>query len=429
MIEEIIAAAIFVLCLAVIFAEKIHRTTIAILGAILMVAAGKILGFFSEQAAIASVDFNTLGLLLGMMILVAMLEPTGFFQFLAVWAGRISKGHPVRLLVLLGLVTTVLSMFLANVTTVVLIAPVTILISEILGIPPLPFLVTEAVLANIGGVATLIGDPPNILIASAAGFTFGDFLVLSLPLIVFVWAAALGLLRLLFRKELAVHPVNPDAVRGLNPTEAIHDSKAAKRILAVLGTAIVLFFFQDRLGVSPAFIALSAAAFGMAWVQPAMDKMLERIEWGVLLFFTALFVLVGGLESAGVLHWLADRIASLQGVPPVVFGLLVIWVIALLSALVDNIPITIALIPVIQQLGHNGMDIAPLWWALAFGAGLGGNGTIVGSTANLIVATLSERTRTPITAKLWNKHGLPVMLATCTVISILYVLWFPLFSR
>jgi Na+/H+ antiporter NhaD/arsenite permease-like protein len=429
MINEIVAAAIFLVCLIIIFADKIHRTTIAIAGAIIMVAVGRILGFYSEPAAIAAVDFTTLGLLLGMMILVAMLEPTGFFQFLAVWAGRISKGHPVRLLVLLGIVTTVLSMFLDNVTTVVLIAPVTILICEILGSNPVPYLMAEALLANTGGVATLIGDPPNILIASAANLSFTDFLVNSLPLILIVWLVALGLLRYLFRKELAIRPSNAEAVARLNPAEALDDPKTARRILAVLGAAILLFFFQGFLGISPAFIALSAATFAMIWIQPPMKKMLERIEWNVLLFFTALFVLVGGLESSGVLQWLADRIASFQGVPPVVFGLLVIWVIALLSALVDNIPITIALIPVIQELGRNGVDVAPLWWALAFGAGLGGNGTIVGSTANIIVATLSERTRTPITSKQWIKRGLPVMLVTCTVISVLYVLWFPLYSR
>ncbi len=429
MINEIVATVIFLVCLIMIFMEKIHRTTIAIAGAILMVAAGKILGFYSEPAAVAAVDFTTIGLLLGMMILVAMLEPTGFFQFLAVWAGRISRGHPVRLLVLLGLVTTLLSMFLDNVTTVVLIAPVTILICEILGSHPVPFLVAEALLANTGGVATLIGDPPNILIASAAGFSFNDFLVHSLPLIVIVWVVALGLLLFLFRRELGVVPSNAEAVIKLNPNEALEDSTTARRILVILGIAIALFFFQDLLSVSPAFIALSAASVAMMWVQPPMKKMLERIEWNVLLFFTALFMMVGGLESAGVLRELADLISIFKGAPPVVFGLVIIWVIALLSALVDNIPITIALIPVIQQLGNGGMDIAPLWWALAFGAGLGGNGTIVGSTANIIVASLSERTRTPITSKLWNKRGLPVMLATCAVVSILYALWFPFFSR
>jgi Na+/H+ antiporter NhaD/arsenite permease-like protein len=427
MINEIIAAAIFILCLAVIFAEKIHRTTIAISGALLMVAAGIRLGFYSEAKAVAAVDFTTIGLLLGMMILVAMLEPTGFFQFLAVWAGRISKGRPVRLLVLLGMVTTILSMFLDNVTTVVLIAPVTILICEILGTHPIPYLVAEALLANTGGVATLIGDPPNILIASAAGLSFNDFLVYSLPLIIVVWCAALLMLRYLFRRELSAQPPNARAVTQLNPSEALDDPKTARRILIVLGAAIVLFFFEDSLGISPAFIALSAASVAMIWVQPPMKEMLERIEWNVMLFFTALFIMVGGLDSAGVLGELANLITHLQGVPPVIFGVLVIWVIALLSALVDNIPITIALIPVIQQLGRNGVDIAPLWWALAFGAGLGGNGTIVGSTANIIVVSLSERTRTPITSKLWNKRGLPVMLVTCAVISILYALCFSLF--
>jgi Na+/H+ antiporter NhaD/arsenite permease-like protein len=429
MIGGIIAAAIFILCLAIIFAEKIHRTTIAIAGAIVMVAAGIIFGFYSETEAIAAVDFTTIGLLLGMMILVAMLEPTGFFQFLAVWAARISKGNPVRLLILLGLVTTILSMFLDNVTTVVLIAPVTILICEILGSHPIPYLVAEALLANTGGVATLIGDPPNILIASAAGLSFNDFLVNSLPLIVIVWLVALGLLRFLFRRELAVQPSNAKAVSQLNPSEALDDPKTAWRILIVLAAAILLFFFEEPLGVSPAFIALSAATIAMIWIQPPMKKMLERIEWNVLLFFTALFILVGGLESAGVLDQLANLAFHLQGVPPVIFGVLLIWMIALLSALVDNIPITIALIPVIQQLGRNGVDIGPLWWALAFGAGLGGNGTIVGSTANIIVASLSERTRTPITAKLWNKRGLPVMLATCAVVSVLFALWYPLFTR
>jgi Na+/H+ antiporter NhaD/arsenite permease-like protein len=429
MIGGIVAAAIFLFCLIVIFTEKIHRTTIAVCGAVVMVAAGRLLGFYSESAAVAAVDADTLGLLLGMMILVAMLEPTGFFQFLAVWVGRISQGSPVRLLVLLGLVTTVLSMFLDNVTTVVLIAPVTILISEILGLHPVPYLMAEALLANTGGVATLIGDPPNILIASASGLTFNDFLVHALPLIAVVWLVALGLLRWLFRRELAVRPVSSDAVIKLNPTEALDDPKTARRILSVLGAAIILFFLQGPLEVSPAFIALGTASAGMLWIQPQMKKMLERIEWNVLLFFTALFVIVGGLEASGVLSATAKLITNLRGIPPLAFGLAVIWIIALLSALVDNIPITIALIPVIQELSRQGMDVTPLWWGLAFGAGLGGNGTILGSTANIIVASLSERTRTPITAKLWNRRGLPVMLATCAVISVLYALWFPFLSK
>jgi Na+/H+ antiporter NhaD/arsenite permease-like protein len=425
----IASSGLFLFCLLLIFSEKIHRTAIAAGGALLMVAAGKILGFYSESAALEAVDFNTLGLLLGMMILVAILEPTGFFQFLAVWVGRLSKGRPVRLLVLLGLVTTVLSMFLDNVTTVVLIAPVTILISEILGVHPVPYLMAEALLANTGGVATLVGDPPNILIASAAGFSFTDFLVYSFPMIVIVWLAALAFLRILFRKELAAPPTNAGAVQKLNPGEALDDRRTAVRVLLILGATIIFFFLQDLLSVSPAFIALSGASVGMIWIQPPMKKMLERIEWNVLLFFGALFVMVGGLESAGVLDALAHWIVGWQNVPPVLFGIAVIWVIALLSALVDNIPITIALIPVIQELGRSGVNVGPLWWALAFGAGLGGNGTIVGSTANIIVASLSERTRTPITTRLWSRRGLPVMLATCAVISVLFALAYQHFLR
>jgi Na+/H+ antiporter NhaD/arsenite permease-like protein len=429
MLAAILSGLIFVASLALIFSEKLNRTIVAMAGAILMVGLGKALGFYTEKAALAAIDFNTLGLLLGMMILVALLEPTGFFQYLAVWAGRLSRGRPVRLLVLLGSVTTVLSMFLDNVTTVVLIAPVTILISEILGVSPTPLLMAEALLANTGGVATLVGDPPNILIASAANFSFNDFLTHALPVIVVVWLAALLLLLYLFRAELAVHSPNMGAVLKLDPTQALEDRPTVWRVLAVLGGAIMLFFFQELLHLTPAFIALGAAAAALVWVHPVIHKTLERVEWSVLIFFAALFVMVGGLDAAGVLRALANVVEGAKGVPPVLLGVAVIWVAAGFSAVIDNVPITIALIPVIQSLGADGLNIIPLWWALAFGAGLGGNGTIIGSTANIIVASLSERTRSPITSALWNKRGFPIMLVTSAVASILYVLLYSLFMR
>jgi Na+/H+ antiporter NhaD/arsenite permease-like protein len=426
-LPAILSSLILLVSLWLIFSEKLNRTITAIAGAALIVVLGKLLGFYSESDALAAVDFNTLGLLLGMMILVALLEPTGFFQFLAVWTGRVSQGRPVRLLVLLGTVTTVLSMFLDNVTTVVLIAPVTILICEILGVSPTPYLMAEALLSDTGGVATLIGDPPNVLIGSAAGLSFTDFLTHSLPIVVIVWLAALFLLRYLFRRELAVRPPKAKAVLKLNPAEALNDRKTAVRVLIVLGAAILLFFVHHLLHLSPAFVALGAAAVAMVWVRPNVNETLQRIEWSVLIFFAALFIMVGGLEAAGVLDALVRLMEHAAVIPPVLFGVLLIWVVAGLSAVVDNVPITIALIPVIQGLGAGGMDINPLWWALAFGAGFGGNGTIIGSTANIVVATLSEKTRTPITPKLWNKRGLPVMLATCAVASVLYAIAFPLF--
>lgn len=423
----ILSSLIFILSLVFIFSEKINRSIAGIAGAVVMVGVGKILGFYSEESALEVIDFNTLGLLLGMMILVSMLEPTGFFQYLAVWAARASRGKPVRLFVLLGSITTVLSMFLDNVTTVVLIAPVTILICEILGISPLPYLMAEALLSDTGGVATLVGDPPNVLIGSAAGLSFNDFLIYSLPIVAVAWVATLILLRFLFRDELSKRPHNAEAVMSLNPTESLDEPIVARRLLIVLGAAILLFFVHDTLHISPAFIAVSAAAVALIWVQPDIQETFKKVEWSVLIFFAALFVMVGGLEAAGVLDLIVGLMERLSSIPPIWFGVSLIWIVAALSAVVDNVPITIALIPVIRGLGASGMDVDPLWWALAFGAGFGGNGTIIGSTANIIVTTLSEKTRTPITSKLWNRRGLPVMLVTCVIASILYTIlyrWF-----
>lgn len=425
----LVSSIIFLASLGLIFTEKVNRVIVAWAGAMLMIAAGKILAFYDEARAVEAIDWNTLGLLLGMMVLVALLEPTGFFQFLAVWAGRLSDGRPFRLLVLLGAVTTVLSMFLDNVTTVVLIAPVTILICEVLGISAAPYLMAEALLSNTGGVATLVGDPPNVLIGSAAGLSFNDFLTHSLPVVAVAWLVALLTLRLLFRKELSVLPETRDALLGLDPVQAFDDPRSARRGLIVLGGAVVLFFLHSQLHISPSFVALFAAAVALLWVRPPVPDLLKRVEWSVLVFFGALFVMVGGLEQAGVLEGGVALLLNVAHLSPVIFGLLIIWAVALLSAVVDNVPITIALIPVIQGLGEAGVNITPLWWALVFGAGFGGNATIIGSSANIVVATLSERTRTPITSPMWNKRGLPVMLVTCLVASLFYLLGYPLFTR
>jgi Na+/H+ antiporter NhaD/arsenite permease-like protein len=425
----IITTLLFLIVLALIFTEQLERTIAAAIGAAVILILGIILGFYTEEQAIDSIDFETIGLLLGMMVMVALLEPTGFFQFMAVWAGRISRGSPVLLMVMLGIVTTLISMFLDNVTTVVLIAPVTILISEILGISAIPLLMSEALLSNIGGVATLVGDPPNVLIASAADLTFNDFLIHSLPVVVVVWLVALALIRFLFRKELAVEPRNREAIFELNPRESLEDWKTARKVLIVLVGAIILFFLQGFTGLPPAIIALSAAAVALVWVRPKTEDTLRHVEWSVLLFFIALFIMVGALEAAGLFDWLVEQINQLTHIHPALFGLMLLWITALLSALIDNIPVTIALIPVVLGLAENGINPYPLWWALAFGAGFGGNGTVIGSSANIIVANISSRTRTPITGPLWIRRGFPVMLVTCTVTSILYVLFFPFFSQ
>ncbi|GAP11634.1 possible tyrosine transporter P-protein [Bellilinea caldifistulae] len=422
-----VSAFLFLGCLALIFSEKLHRTIVAVAGAVLMVIAGLILGFYNEAQALSSIDFNTLGLLFGMMLLVAMLEPTGFFEFLAVWVGKMSKGKAGLLLFLLALVTSLVSMFLDNVTTVVLIAPVTILICEILGFSPQPFLISEAILSNIGGISTLVGDPPNVLIASAAGFTFVDFIVHSFPLIIVVWFSAYAMLSWMFRKELRQPSPNAEAVQSLNPQDAYTDQPTARKALIVIGIAVIFFFLEELLEIRPAIIALAAASLALIWIRPNISDLLKRIQWEILLFFAGLFVMIGGIQQAGVLDIFTSLIVQLVSLSPALAGLILLWSVALLSAIVDNIPITITLIPIIQHLVLPGSNPSFLWWALVFGAGLGGNGTIIGSTANVVVVGLSEKTRLPITSQTWNKRGLPVMLLSCLVTSILYWLTLPTF--
>ncbi|MEW5989558.1 MAG: ArsB/NhaD family transporter [Chloroflexota bacterium] len=425
----VLTTLIFLGCLALIFAGKLHRTITAVSGAVVMVGLGLAFGFYGEEAAIAAIDFQTIGLLLGMMVLVSLLEPTGFFTYLAIRVGRWARGDPVRLLVLLGTVTTILSLFLDNVTTVVLIAPVTVLICELLDVSPAPFLMAEALLSDTGGVGTLVGDPPNVLIGSAAGLSFQAFLTHALPVVAVVWLLAVVLLLYLFRAELAQRPADGQVIQKLDLSKALDDPIVARRVLVVLGVIVGLFFVHHLIHLSPAFIALAGAAVALVWVRPDVSKTLAQIEWSVLIFFMALFVMVGGLEAAGVFDWVAGLLTGAGRFHPVWLGLVTIWLVALLSAIIDNVPITIALIPVLQGMAENGVNVTPLWWALVFGAGFGGNGTIIGSTANIVAVSLSERTRAPITAALWSRRGLPVMVMACAVTSLLYVLFFAWFQR
>ncbi len=419
--DQIVATVIFVITLGLIFAEWYHRAVVAIAGAMAMVVAGLALGFYTEQEALAAIDFTTIGLLLGMMIVVALLLPTGFFEYLALRAGSLSGGRPVLVFLMLGAVTTVLSMFLDNVTTVVVIAPATLVIARVLRMPAVPLLIAEAMLSNVGGVATLVGDPPNILIASAAGLSFVDFLTHSLPVIAVAWVAATLLLLWQFRRQLADHEGEEQAAGRLHPGEALRHPGQARLLLLVLAAAGILFIFQEPLGVSAAVIAIGAAGLAMILVRPDLEETLQHVEWSVLIFFSALFVLVGGLEAAGVLERVASSLSGLGTLHPALLGVIVIWGVAILSAFVDNVPMTIAAIPIITGLGASGVDIDPLWWALAFGAGLGGNATIIGATANIVVVTQAQRAGSPISTRTWVKHGVPVMLLTCTIASVGYV--------
>jgi Na+/H+ antiporter NhaD/arsenite permease-like protein len=421
---QIASIIVFVITLVLVLSDRVHRTIVAMVGAAVMVAVGMLMGFYTQEQALHSIDFDTLGLLLGIMILAVMLEHTGFFEYIAILAGKLSRGNPWFLLVILGTTTTLLSTVLPNVTIIVLIAPVTILIAEILGINPVPLLMAEALLSDTGGVATLVGDPPNVMIASAAGFTFNDFLTHTAPLVFVAWIAALLVLRVVFRSELAQAPKSIEALKHLDENEALKDPSSMKRILTVLGVVILLFFVHGEMGLTPAFIALTGAAAALFWVRPDVDQILPDMEWGILLFLAALFVTVGGLEASGVLELIGRAVAGLAQGNLLAASILLLLIAAVGSAVLDNIPFTIAMLPVIQQLGNLGVHTSPLWWALALGAGFGGNGTIIGSASNLVTVAVSEKTRTPITSVTWMRAGLPVMIATCAVGSVLFVLFF-----
>ena len=424
MLIYISVVLLFAASFAGILAGKVHRAIFAVLGAVLMVLLGLVLNFYSQEEALRAIDFNTLALLFGMMVIVAVLRRTGYFEYIAIMTAKRTKGNPWILLVSLGTITTVASLFLDNVTTVILMAPVTVLIAGILGISAIPLLMAEALLANTGGVATLVGDPPNILIGSAANLSFVDFVVNLGPIVLVAWLVTLVMIRLLFRKEMAEKPSNVEALEALDEHEALKDRASANKVLFVLAGVVLLFFLHNTLHLQAGFVALIGAAAALIWLQPDLEKVMEGIEWTILLFFAALFVIVGGIEASGLLDLAGESLTGLSSQNLILLGVALLWGSAIASALIDNIPFTIAMIPIIQALARPDLDITPLWWALALGAGFGGNGTPIGSTANLVVVSISEKTKHPISTRTWLRNGLPIMIVTCLVATILYVLRF-----
>jgi Na+/H+ antiporter NhaD/arsenite permease-like protein len=429
MIAPIVATVIVVVTLVLILTDRLNHTVAAAGGAAAMMIAGLIIGFYSEEQALESMHFGALGLLLGMMILVSILAPTGFFQYIAIKAGQLSRGNPWRLLLLLAVSTASVSLFFNNVTTVVLVGPITILITELLGINPIPILMAQALLSDTADVGTSVGDPASVLVASASGYSFSDFLTHSMPIVAVAALVTLAMLRFLFRNELAEGPAKPELVMALDAEEALQDRKTAGKVLGVLAIAVVLFVLQRPLHISSELIALSAAAVALVWIRPDIREVLQRIDWPVLLFFAGLFVMVGGLEAAGIFEPIAEALAPLADTNPRLLGVLIIWIVAALSALVDNVPVTIAMISLLTGLAATGVNVSALWWAVVFGAGFGGNATKIGSGANILIVSLSEQTSTPISARLWSRRGLPVAVATCIVGSILFVLFYDWLAR
>jgi Na+/H+ antiporter NhaD/arsenite permease-like protein len=418
-----ISVVIFIVTFGLIITEKMHRTVIAFVGAVTMVILGLFFGFYSPEIAMEAIDFNTIGLLLGMMTIVALLETTGAFQYLGIFVAKKTKGNPWLLVLFLGALTTVLSFILDNVTTIILIVPVTVVITKILRINPVPILMAEALLSDTGGIATLVGDPVSIMIGSAAQFSFNDFLTHSLPVVAIAWLGTLLTLKIVYRNEMKEKPQNIEKLMKMNEKEAITDPRTLKIIVGVLILVVALFFFHNIVHIKPSFVALIGAALALLLVAPHKDpqKIFEKVELSVLVFFASLFVIVGGLESSGALDIVAEFLVSGAEENIILTAITVLWMSAILSALVDNIPFTVAMIPVIAALEAKGMQVNILWWALLFGVGFGGNGSPIGSTANVIVVSKSEQTDTPITLKAWLRSGTIAMIVTCIIASVAIV--------
>jgi Na+/H+ antiporter NhaD/arsenite permease-like protein len=408
-----LAALIFLVTYALIATDRIDKTIAALLGGTTVV----VLGIVGQEEAFGAIDLNVIFLLAGMMILAGILRRTGFFQWLAIRSVKLAGGEPYRLLITLSIVCAVLSAFLDNVTTVVLIAPVTLYISSVLRISPLPFLISEILASNIGGTATLIGDPPNILIGSAAPLGFVEFLANLGPVALLILIAFLITTRFQFRPDLEVHSEVRDAVLALDEREVLTDIPLLRLSLVVIGAVIVLFVFAAPLGLEAGGIALFGAAVLMLLSRLEIEEVLREVEWPTLFFFIGLFMLVEAVVHVGIIDGVARAMIDVTGGDATVTTLGLIWLSGIASAIVDNIPYTATMIPVVRTLGDT-MPIEPLWWALALGACLGGNATIVGASANVVVANLAGKAGHPITFAHFLRYGSVVAVESLAIASV-----------
>ena len=409
--EVYVAGGIFLVAYALIASERYDRTLVALLGAMLVI----VLGIVDQQEAFAAIDFNVIFLLVGMMVMAGALRKTGFFEFVAGHAIRLSRGEPFRLLVSLTVFTAVLSAFLDNVTTVVLIAPITLAITRTLRVNPFPYLISMVFASNIGGTATLIGDPPNILIGSAANLSFVDFLLNLTPVVTVILLAWIGMMRVIFYRRMDDDADRLDVLTLVDPAASIKDRPLMIRCLVVLGLTMAGFLLHSALGLEVATIAMLGATVLMLVGGLKPHEAFEDVEWNTLFFFIGLFILIEAIVQVGIISGIADAVgtavAGRQGVATI--GIL--WFSAIVSAVIDNIPYTATAIPIIQHLAQGGLEAQPMWWALSLGACLGGNMTIVGASANVVVANMAAREGHPITFWQFLRYGTAVVVMSMVI--------------
>ena len=413
-LQQMIAVGVFLLVMAAIISEKVHRSVAALAGAVVLL----LTHVLTIETAADYVDLNTIGVLVGMMLFVAVVKSSGLFEYIAIWSAKLTRGQPMAILAVFAVITAVLSAFLDNVTTVLLIGPMTIAITQILEVNPVPFLLSQIMASNIGGTATLIGDPPNIMIGSAAGLSFADFIVNTGPVVLIILAVVVAIFFLMYRGNLHVESENMEKVLTLDEKLTIKDASLLRKSVIMIVLVVVGFIFHAQLGIESATVALTAAGVMLLIGGQDAEDVILGVEWSTILFFIGLFVVVGGLNSTGVIAMLANGMLELVGDNEVLAIGLVLWASALISAFLDNIPFVATLIPMIQTMQQGGMDVLPLWWALSLGACLGGNGSLIGASANVVLAGVSAKNGYPITFMSYLKKGFPLMLlsvAICTV--------------
>ncbi|MGE5328363.1 MAG: SLC13 family permease [Deltaproteobacteria bacterium] len=411
----IIALSVFVLSYAVIISEKLHKTIIALVGAAVLV----LFGVLSQEEAIGFIDFNTIGLLAGMMIIVSVIKQTGLFEYLAIRQAKKAKGNPVKIMISFLIITAILSAFLDNVTTIIVIVPVTLNICRLIGVNPIPFVICEIFASNIGGTATLIGDPPNILIGSATQLSFSDFIWNLAPISIICILVSIFAFKLIFKKDLQ----KADSIEKLmemDEKNAIVDSALLIKSLIVTSLVILGFFLHGALHIGTASIALAGAAILLTIAKVDVEEAFDGVEWTTIFFFVGLFILVGGLEKTGILKYLAKLTFESTGGNILLTGLAILWVSAILSAFIDNIPFVATMIPMIRTFGElsGAGNIDFLWWCLALGACFGGNGTIIGASANVIGVDALKNSGYSISFKEFFKIAFPVMILTMVIATI-----------
>ncbi len=415
---QIIAIVIFAATIITVMTEKVHRAVAAVVGALLLI----LTGVLTVESGFSYVDINTIGVLIGMMLFVAIVKNSGIFEYIAIKAAKIAKGRPWPLMLLLCIITAVLSGFLDNVTTVLLIGPMTLAITNMLKTSPVPFFITQIMASNIGGTATLIGDPPNIMIGSAAGLSFLDFVANTGLAVVFVLAAMLVCFYFIYGRKLHVEAEAMAEVLQLDENKTIKDRPLLIKSVVMIVIVVFAFIFHSQLHLESSTVALTAAGIMLLIGRQDVEETIAGVEWSTLIFFIGLFIVVGGLQETGVIQIVANTLVDMTAGHMTLTILLILWVSAIISAFLDNIPFVATLIPLILTMESSGVDVAPLWWAVSLGACLGGNGTLIGASANVVLSGISNRHGFPITFASYFKVGFPLMLLSvgiCTIYMLL----------